>query len=221
LAAEQTERDAKRRAKAELSVLTARQRSDFRCTLIIGFTQTKQWFEAEGGFCSVATPGRWQFLYVNGGGVDKWRDPTYEGWQEPIVSHGDTSGLEPDRVVLTISGPYGDDEEAWVEAIAESIVAIWERVPTARQIVLQPIVGGPSGSVCEGADGRRVRAAWQHLHIDNAIAMVASGDVVAGLSPEVRDCADFANETGHLTAEGAAEVGRAIAMYYETSVRDL
>jgi hypothetical protein len=188
---------------------------NFRCTLILGFTQTKQWYEAEAGFQSVAKPGCWQFLYVNGGGVDKWRDPDFEGWDEPIVSPCEVDAMEPDRVILTISGPYGEDEEAWAEAISESIAAIWDHLPSVRQIVLQPIVGGPSGSVCESADGKRVRAAWQHLHIDNAIAMVAGGDVIAGISPEVRDCSDFANETGHLTPDGAAAAGRAIAAYYE------
>jgi len=185
----------------------------FKHTLVIGFTQTRQWYEAGGAFA--ARGDSWALLWANGGGVDRWREPDFEGWTESPVTADASSGYEPDRVLLTISGPYGDDRAGWAAAIGETIVAIRAKYASVRQIVLQPIVGGPANAPCPNPGGSgNVRASSLHPIIDEAIAMVAGGDVVAGYSPEVRSCGDYANATGHLTPEGAAAVGRAIAAYY-------
>src|SRR5689334_14873454 len=109
-------------------------------TLIIGFTQTRQWFDASPVFKSVA--GReWALLYANGGGVDRWREPGFEGWVLPLLGANAPGFRAPERIILTISGPYGEDEAAWREAILASVANIRENYPSATQIVLQPIVG--------------------------------------------------------------------------------
>ncbi len=41
-----------------------------------------------------------------------------------------------------------------------------------------------------------------------------SRDLVAGISPEVSSCADYADNTGHLTTMGRSTVGQAIGSYY-------
>ena len=183
-------------------------------TLVIGFTQTQQWFEA--ATASAAAAGeRWSLLWANGGGVDKWQNADFEGWTQPLIPPAPRDATGPDRVLLTISGPYGSDEEAWANAIRETIAAIRARYGSAPQIALQPIVGGPGHALCpNSAVAGAVRAAWLHPHIDNAIKSVVSGDVVAGFSPTVRRCADFANDTGHLTPDAAVAAGTAIAAYY-------
>jgi hypothetical protein len=114
-----------------------------------------------------------------------------------------------------VSGPYGEDEAAWEAAIRDTLANVRKRYPSARRIVLQPVVGGPGHQTCTRG-GARIRASWQHAHIDNAIARVVAGDVVAGFSPEVRACADYSDETGHLTREGARAAAASIGAYYKT-----
>lgn len=92
-------------------------------------------------------------------------------------------------------------------------------LPSARHIVLQPVVGGARHETCIRSE-TEVRASWQHKHIDSAITRVVSGwtdsqvTVIAGFSPEVRTCEDYRDTLGHLTAAGASAVAEAIARYY-------
>jgi hypothetical protein len=61
-----------------------------------------------------------------------------------------------------------------------------------------------------------VRASWQHAHIDNAIAMVVGGDVIAGASPEVGACSEYSDGLGHLTGPGAAAAAQLLGQHYLT-----
>ena len=152
-------------------------------------------------------------------GVDRWRDPDYRGWSRPLVSPcpGDEP---PGQVLLSVSGQYGSDEKAWAEAITATVENVREKIPSARQIILQPVVGGPDGEPCRTPRGGRVRASWQHRHIENAIGQVVNkyeGEairVVAGYSPRVRTCADYSDGLGHLKPEAAEAIGRMIGEYY-------
>jgi hypothetical protein len=213
--------------------LTAAARADeeavpFHRTRVIGYSQVGSprggWFVAGGVFESIAGNDRWELLWNGGAGVDRWRDPNYAGWSRPLISPcpGDRP---PDRVLLSVSGPYGADEQAWAAAITATVQVIREKIPTARIIILQPVVGGPSGRPCPapgGGDQRQVRASWQHQHIANAIQQVVkqnkgkSGDVevIAGYMPQVRTCSDYTDALGHLTPDAAQAAGRAIAEYY-------
>ena len=76
-------------------------------------------------------------------------------------------------------------------------------------------MGGPNHQSCPMGNGV-VRALWQHEHIDNAIAMVVGGDVVAGASPEVQSCADYRDDLGHLTDQGAINVAQSLGDFYLT-----
>ena len=119
-----------------------------------------------------------------------------------------------------VSGGFGADENAWTDAIEDTLALIRSRFPSTRSIVLIPVVGGPNHQDCP-IDGGRVRASWQHAHIDNAIQMVVAGDgvgnLVAGFSPEVRTCDDYRDRLGHLTDSGAEAAGRAIGNFYRGS----
>jgi hypothetical protein len=201
----------------------------FARTRIIGFSQVGQprggWFVADGVFESIAGNDRWELLWNGGAGVDKWQDLAYEGWSRPLVSPcpGDTP---VDRVLLSISGPYGADEKAWAQAITATIRTITAKLPSARQIILQAVVGGPGGQPCPAPAGGpargdgRVRASWQHAHIVRAINEVVKElvdgpvAIVAGFEPQVRSCEDYADALGHITPAGGAAAGRAIGEYY-------
>jgi hypothetical protein len=201
----------------------------FACTQVIGYSQVGQrrggWYVSGGVFESIVGADHWQLLWNGGAGVDRWQDPDYRGWSNRIVSPCRDGSDRPDRVVLSISGPYGDDEQAWARAIEATVGTIRQKIPSARQIVLQPVVGGPDGRTCSppGRPTGRVRASWQHRHIENAIKEVVarharSGDtevaLVAGFSPTVRTCDDYSDALGHLTPEGAQAAGRATGEYY-------
>ena len=184
------------------------------CTLVIGFSQTAEWYEAGGAFESVVEDDRWQLKWAGGAGVDRWSDPDDVAWGAEVLSPCAAGSEAPDRIVLSISGPFGEDEDAWVGAIKGSVDLIRGGYPSARRIGLVPVVGGPSHRDCT-FDGRRVRASWQHLYVDNAIEKVIDADrtgmLFAGPSPEVRTCDDYRDALGHLTEEGAAAMGRMMA----------
>jgi hypothetical protein len=187
----------------------------FRCTQVIGYSQVLQWFRQSMAFESAAGTGRWQLLWRLGGGVDHWRDPDYEGWHVPVVSPCAQGSDSPDRVLLSVSGSYGSDVSAWEEAIQATIANIRHRYASVRQIILQPVVGGPQHETCRV--GRSpVRASWQQEYIDQAISRIVGGQVVRGLSPVVQTCGDYRDRVGHLTDAGAAAVGRAIGAYYRS-----
>lgn len=200
----------------------------FACTQVMGYSQVGQqgggWYVAGGVFESIVGNDRWQLLWHGGAGVDRWQDADYRGWSNALVSACRNSAAAPDRVLLSVSGPYGADEQAWAAAIEASIATIRQKLPSARVIMLQAVVGGPGGATCPCVNncrqGNRVRASWQHRHIVNAIEVVADRysqagvTVLAGYAPQVRTCADYQDGLGHLTPGGAAAAARAIAEYY-------
>ncbi|MBA4149048.1 MAG: hypothetical protein H0X66_13100 [Verrucomicrobia bacterium] len=201
---------------------TAPHTNCFECTQVIGYSQVgaqSGWYVTDGVFESVVPDAKWQLLWNSGAGVDRWQDPNYSGWTNKFVSPCPVISNAPTRVVLSISGPYGSNEAAWADAIDATIKTIRQKLPTARRIILQPVVGGPAHASCSSGD-QLVRASWQHKHIDNAIADVvtrrAGGDIEVhpGFSPEVRTCSDYADSLGHLTRSAGAAAGRAVAEYF-------
>jgi hypothetical protein len=144
----------------------------------------------------------WQLRAASGAGVD-WQDPNYVGWTDPadLYSPCTTNSSNPDRVLLTISVPSGIPTlDWWVTNIQGEIATIRAKYSNVREIILQPVVGGLNNGVCyfDGNLGDPVHASIIHPTIDQAIAQVVGGDVVAGMSPTVRTCADYADDTGHL-----------------------
>jgi hypothetical protein len=185
-------------------------RGTFACTEVIGFSQTIQWYTA--GFETYVADEYWQRRAQGGASIDLWADPEYSGWDIEISS-ACAGGDEPDRVVQTVSGAYGDDVDAWEEQIRAAVAAIRVKHPGVRQIVLQSVVGGPGGTVCMFA-GRQVRANYQFSFINEAIARVAEGDVVTGPAPEIETCDQYRDAKGHLTDEGSRVAARVIGQHY-------
>jgi hypothetical protein len=135
-----------------------------------------------------------------------------------------------------VSGPHGRDENAWAEAIEATITTIKQQIPTARQIILPAVVGGPGGKPCPAPAGGRkarpgskadgvVRTSAQLPDSVNAIRAVvkkhADGAVerVAGFESRVRACEDYAGALGHLTPAAAA-VARAMGEHRARSERE-
>ncbi len=186
--------------------------SSFTCIQVIGFSQTRQWYSSE-AFESRVDDGTWQLLWNGGASIDRWTDPNYVGWRNPPVSPCARGSSNPDRIVLTISGDFQTDPDVWARHIREAIVTIRTMYSAVRQIVLQAVVGGPDHGLCH-VGGQVVRASFNHPVIDQAIQRVVGVDVVAGFSPEVRTCQDYADSTGHLTEAAAGPIGAAIGAFY-------
>ena len=230
----------------------------FSCTMVIAYSQVgispvtiagygEGWYVAPNhtlNFETIVDNNRWQLLWDSGHGIDKWQNPSAPGWTKwqnrefPFFDSAcTTNSATPDRILLSVSGPYGSDELAWSTNIKAAINTIIQKIPSTRKVILQAVVGGPNHQTCPCTaqmqntitgcpHGPTVRASWQHAHIDNAINMVI-GDVqtgrynprvqiVAGFSPEVRSCSDYLDGTGHLTVDGARSVGVSIGQYYRS-----
>ena len=187
------------------------------CTEVLGFSQTGQWY-LNSLFEALVGNSNWELRAYAGAGV-LWQDPTFPGWTIAPFSPCLQNAATPDRILLTISTPSGVPTlDWWVTNIRAEITTIRQQRPNARSIILQSVVGGPGGAICYFGDNpaNPVHASVIHPTIDQAIAIVVpdSPDLVAGISPEVSSCADYADNTGHLTTMGRSVVGQAIGAYY-------
>ena len=196
---------------------------NYDCTMVIGFSQCGRipdgWYVAGADsisdFEQAVNNDKWELLWGSGAGVDKWKDPDYYAWSNAIISPCSINSNSPDRVLLSVSGPHGTDITTWVNDIDSTISIIRSKYPSVTEIILQSVVGGPSHQTCfNGIDS--VRASWQHVYIDSAIAIVTANDtdVKAGCSPEVQTCSDYKDTKGHLDSLAAAIIGTNIAACY-------
>ena len=76
--------------------------SQFASNLVIGYSQVSQWYPS---FEQVAGDERWELLWQSEAGVDRWSKPDFDGWRRPIQSACKVRSGDPDRVLLTVSGP--------------------------------------------------------------------------------------------------------------------
>jgi hypothetical protein len=187
------------------------------CTEVLGFSQTGQWY-LNSLFESIVGNNGWQLRAYASAGV-QWQDPTFAGWMTAPISPCLQNAANPDRILLTISTPSGIPTlDWWVQNIRAEIATIRQQRPNAGSIILQSVVGGPGGATCYfgGNLANPVHASVIHPTIDQAIAVVVldSPDLVAGISPEVASCGQYADNTGHLTTMGRSVVGQAIGAYY-------
>src|SRR3990172_1960688 len=127
----------------------------YSCTQVIGYDQVGEasggWYVTGGVFEAVVEDSLWQLLWNGGGGVDRWQFPGYTGWNNGIISSCGNNSQMPDRVILSISGPYGSDESTWVLAVKNTISTISQKIPSAKVIILQSVVGGPGHQTVDGA----------------------------------------------------------------------
>ncbi len=173
---------------------------EFKCTMVIGFSQTRQWFSDVTDFEEVVGNDKWELLWQKGAAIDRWADPNFSGWNKSIDSPCGENPNSPDRILLTISGSTNSDPTWWANEIRAAITVIRDKYPSVRQIILQPVIGGPDDGECF-FNGQKVRASVNHPVIDQAISMVVGGDVVAGMSPEVISCDDFRDAKGHIKSQ--------------------
>lgn len=189
----------------------------YTCTEVIGFSETRQWYE--GGFISVVpNPGDFQLRWYSGGSIDQWAaGNSFIGWQPAnLISHCVNGSAAPDRIILNVSGQYNTDITFWsiqTQLAINYIKNVYD--PGVSVIVLQPVVGGPSGSMCPATDVGWVRATYNFPFIEAGFQSLFTTTVQQGAYPEVRSCDDYADSTGHLAnATVETTIGSYIAKFY-------
>lgn len=213
-----------------LTAVEATAQSEPDCTMVMGFSQTADWYmapvrrstnpdqppQAAQIFESRVDSDRWELKWQGGAGVNIWSDPNHSAWDAPILFPCEAGSGQPDRIVFMISGPFGTDEEAWANEINIALDNIRDHFPSAQAIVLQPVVGAPEGLDECFHDGTRVRASWQAKHIVNAIEVVAPqhDDVVVGALTRVKSCDHYSDSLGHIDGGGAAAAGADTGQFY-------
>lgn len=187
----------------------------FTCTRIEGFSQTRGWFKI-GDFERYVDGGVWELQWQSGASIDMWAEASFSGYSAPVVSPCSSGPV--DRVLLTVSlDSFQSDTSVWQGFIASAVQVLRQEYPTARQIILQPVIGGPRHAIC-AVGSETVRASYNHPYVDSAIAGVVAADrtgqLVAGASPEVSSCSQYRDSIGHLTSPGYGYVGSWLGTYY-------
>lgn len=191
----------------------------FVCTEVLGFSQAGSernggWFTV-GGFEGLPgiDDGAWQLRWRSSAEAVFWVDPDFDGWRDGrLFSACETPAV--DRVIVFFLHRARDVTE-YEEPIREVAAALSDRYPDLRQVVIEPMVGGPGEQLCTvPSRGGTVFSSEAHRWVDEAVATVADGFIVAGASPEVESCEQFVDKPGHLSPEGAAAVARWMADYY-------
>jgi hypothetical protein len=185
----------------------------FICSLVIGHSQTNQWFALGGTFEVAVGDANWQLLWQNGATVNLWSRDRFGGWERPVQSPCEQQSEAPDRIIFQVGGVPGSDAAEIAGLLRRAITNIQERYPSAREIVLFPTITGPGGQACY-IDGELVTASQSHITIAPAIEQVLGPGIRGGFTPEVRSCDDYADSTGHLTREAAAAAGTLIATFF-------
>ena len=129
-----------------------------------------------------------------------------------------------------ISGPFGEDVQAWATEIEKAVSNIRDKFPSVEAIALQPIVGGPAdtpGNECiapepsrRGPTNPRVRASWQATSILEAIEIVVDrlDGVIVGATTRVKYCSHYVDGLGHLSdgemISGATDAAVTTGLFY-------
>jgi len=189
----------------------------FTCTEVLGFSQSWEWFtgrslSASRGNITVEPDDfldGWQGRFQFGSSVELWKAADFQGWEGTYLSPQMCPREDVGRIVFNVSGA-ARDASAWADDIGTVAALIKAKYPSARRIVMVPVVGGPEGQ-CQD-----VRAAQNHPTVVAAIAMVTAADdrVAAGPSPTLSDCSHYADRLGHLAPAGAAEVHAALSKHF-------
>ena len=182
----------------------------FVCTHVLGFSQSSNWYNT-GQFEKYVAGYAWEAQVPGGGNIANWADPNSFVWTTTINSPCSQGPV--DRVMLNV-GPTNDDQLANVEALTrQAIQTIRTKFPSVRQIILQAMIGGPGHATCY-VNGQPVKSTVYHPTVDDTIARVVGGDVVAGTSPEVSSCSQFTDTSGHLTRDGSQYMASVLGSFY-------
>lgn len=196
--------------------------TDYKCTRLLGFSQTNQWWADFRTF--INNPSAWELQWASGASIDHFADPADAVWSAAVL---DAVGLPVDRVVLNVSGDYISDVSYWVTQIGLSVDNIRAKFPAVRMILLQANVAGPGGALCQNADSisnpsavdDTVRTCWTNRYIRSAIASVSRGNVRGGAWVDANNCAtDFDDYIGHLNSGIITAVGQKAADYYDVNL---
>ena len=205
-----------------LGSLPAATAGTFTCTRVLGASHTRQWFLDAPEFEIAVGSDTWELVYRKGSAL-RWQNPDYIGWSDPPLSPCAERSGDPDRVLLNVSSSgVHEDVSYWVENIQRTLATIRSKYPNLRQILLQPIWGGPNNQVCtlERDPSVLIRASVNHPYIDQAVVQVDAadtvGDVEVGILPHLVTCLDYSNDkgSGHVDRGRRGFYGQMIGDFY-------
>lgn len=149
----------------------------------------------------------------------------YNGGARPSL------GLTPyDTTGFTATDPtykngYVNVTEYWRLYTNAAIANIRSKYPNARMILLQPNIGGPSGSQtsCTTADANAsqagvVRCTYTAPYVYTVCAALERANVRMGFVHYANNCTDFSDWAGHLDVTPQTTHGQAMASYYASNL---
>ena len=206
------------------------------CVEIIGFSQTLQMFNIDdSGFEVAVDAGDNIQLFASGGlTLNTWEVDGSAYTRASTSSDCVDAGDAPQLGVFSVSGSFGDDVALWVDGITLAVEGLVAHKPGLELIVLESVIGGPEGGICESIDiqpsdsgdcdgddfGDVVRASEQYPFIVEAINQVIDRTtwegvtLRAGVFPTVPSCQSFCDSKGHLHPDVRYAVGESVGALY-------
>ena len=131
--------------------------SDFTCTEVIGFSQTKGYY-VDGDIEKHINGNQWQLRWKSGTGVEKWGvlNPLNSGWSIDVVQPCAVNSSNPDRVIFNVSSSSRLITSEGVRDFVLNVANIAaNRYSNLREVVVITVIGGPNGDVCLVPEGMR------------------------------------------------------------------
>ena len=179
--------------------------AEHSCTRIVGYSTTVQWTR-------VLEPhvlnAEWEFQAAGSQSIEAW-GPEDPAWDEVPVSSpcGETT-----RAIIQVATMTRKSDDAARQAIAEAIAGIRAHVPTASEIALVPVNGGPFGSVCTVFVNGTLKSVYSSVIYPQMVRLIGEvrGDNVTTPFNEftVGSCSHYRDAKGHVTLTGATYLAR-------------
>ncbi|HEX3696558.1 MAG TPA: hypothetical protein VH374_14340 [Polyangia bacterium] len=193
----------------------------FVCTLVIGVSETYDWFT--GGFETGAgiDNARWEALAPSQPGpsfIADWAEPSAPLWSMAKISPCTLRPTTPDRVIFVgVNWTYSTAAE-WLTEYEAVLKTIQGKFPGVKEIVLDTLIRGPDNKSCGGPDA--TSEVVVQAFVDSAIEMaVAAHPGLVGAAPKlyVPSCDVFSGPGPHFTAAGIKVVAKVYSDHYVNS----
>lgn len=182
-------------------------------TEILGQSQTEQWWPK-------SHLSGWQARIEVGSGYMNWLEPDFKIWDtDKEITPGIDGVIYPssdvERVVITIGKQTPQPLDTYASVLEETMVTVRAKYPALKQIVLQPLAGGPDRALCY-IESEVVLTTQNLAAIEEAMAILTEkyADVKTGVVPLVDDCSEFEDFTGHLLPDGGDDVADQVDAFY-------
>ena len=196
-----------------LASSVARPSSAASCTMVVGYSVTRDWFNL-GSF--ETQPGivnaEWELLWDGGASARKiaYEDRLWPEWNaDNITSRCASSDRLPDRIIYHVGHRSDETNHSDPQPVLDVVALIRQRINPNATIYLMGQVGSTTPSTCNvfGDDVAQDSV----VAIQGAIA--ADPTLREAVHPRVL-CSQFADSKGHLTSAGAVSAASQVAAWF-------